>query len=223
MTDMKLLVSLVFIWLVSALVYAYTLRLSKKGARTKSSKPALGAALIVGIFLLGLLVFQLYKDATAPDAQCSAIHMTTTRPPVHLTTATDYFDKGNYDYEIGNCIEAVSDYTTSVLLDPTYAQAYNNRAYTYMRMRNYPDALVDLDRALTINPNYIQALMNRGDIHNYYYAIDRLSAVADYEKVMALGATKGTSVCGHLFLAVHNGWNIGTFLDLPNVMRNPCR
>ena len=70
-----------------------------------------------------------------------------------------------------------------------------------MRLRNYSAALPDLNKALVLNPNYIQALMNRGDIHNYYYAIDRRSAIADYEKVIALGGTRGTSVCGHLFMA----------------------
>jgi tetratricopeptide (TPR) repeat protein len=89
-------------------------------------------------------------------------------------------------------------------------------------MRDYKDALPDLDKALALNPNYIQALMNRGDIHNYYYAIDKQRAIADYKKVIALGGGQETSVCGHLFLAIHNGWNIGTFLDLPREVLGQC-
>jgi hypothetical protein len=60
--------------------------------------------------------------------------------------------------------------------------------------------------------------MNRGDIYNYDYAIDRSRAIADYNRVIALGPTAihDTSVCGHRFLALHNGWNPGTFLDLPH-------
>jgi tetratricopeptide (TPR) repeat protein len=83
-------------------------------------------------------------------------------------------------------------------------------------MHNYADALPDLNKAISLNSNYINALMNRGDIHNYYYAIDRKAAIADYEKVISLGGTKGTSVCGHLYLAQHNGWNLGTVLGLPS-------
>jgi len=64
--------------------------------------------------------------------------------------------------------------------------------------------------------------MNRGDIHNYYL-VDKQSAIADYEKIIALHKTQGTSVCGHLFLAKHNGWNLGTFLDLPGELLNPCQ
>ena len=58
--------------------------------------------------------------------------------------------------------------------------------------------------------------MNRGDIYNYDYNIDRARAIADYDRVIALGpeAMRDTSVCGHRFLAVHNGWNLGTMLDI---------
>jgi tetratricopeptide (TPR) repeat protein len=81
-------------------------------------------------------------------------------------------------------------------------------------MRDYKDALTDLDKALELNPNYVQALMNRGDIHNFYYEINRQSAIADYKKVIELaGPSDTTSVCGHLFLAKHNGWTLGAYLD----------
>ena len=87
-----------------------------------------------------------------------------------------------------------------------------------MRMGDYNSAITDLDRALALNPNYINALTNRGDIHNYYYQIDRKAAIADYEKIIALGVSKGTSICGHLFLAEHNGWNLGTVLSFPQMV-----
>lgn len=130
----------------------------------------------------------------------------------------DYFIRGNYDYDKGNCKQAIKDYTQSIILNPLYPEAYNNRAYTFMRMRNFKDALVDLNKALELNPNYVQALMNRGDIFNYYYAIDRKRAIVDYNKVISLGAKEGTSVCGHLLLAQHNGWNIFTIFDLPAML-----
>ena len=132
----------------------------------------------------------------------------------------DYFLQGNYDYDTGNCVKAIADYTTSISLNPRDAEVYNNRAYTYMRMRDFKDALPDLEKALAINPNYIQALMNRGDIHNYYYEINRSSAIADYEKVISLGGTRGTSVCGHLLLARTNGWTLSTIFELPFVNAN---
>jgi tetratricopeptide (TPR) repeat protein len=158
----------------------------------------------------------MYRDTTLADLQCSASHSTTNIPPAGLKTAADYFEQGNYDYDTGNCVKAIADYTNSINLDSKNPQVYNNRAYTYMRLRDYKSALPDLDRAITLNPNYINALINRGDIHNYYYEIDRKAAIADYQKVIALGGTRGTSVCGHLFLAKHNGWNLGTVFGLPS-------
>lgn len=181
----------------------------------KSKRRAIVLTTTVVVLLSGFLAFVMYRDTTLVDSQCSTSHTVTTPPPANLKTAMDYFELGNYDYDIGNCTKAITDYTNSINLDSKNPQVYNNRAYTYMRLRNFKSALPDLDKALSLNPNYIQALMNRGDIHNYYYAIDRKSAIADYEKVIALGGTKGTSVCGHLYLAKHNGWNLGTLLALP--------
>ncbi len=203
---MKFFVSIAVIAFISTVVYY----LSKKNKRR-----AIILTATVAVLLLGFLAFTMYRDTTLKDIQCSTPHTTTNTPPASLKTAMDFFLQGDYDYDIGNCTKAIADYTTSIKLNPNYPQTYNNRAYTFMRLRDYKSALPDLDKAISLNPNYIQALMNRGDIHNYYYAIDRKSAIADYEKVIALGATRGTSVCGHLFLAEHDGWNLGTFFGLP--------
>jgi tetratricopeptide (TPR) repeat protein len=202
---MKFFVCIAAITMISAVVY-YMFK--------KNKRRAIILTATVAVLLLGFLAYAMYRSATAPDIQCSTSHTTTNTPPASLKTAIDYFLQGDYDYDTGNCAKAIIDYTESIKLNPNYPQAYNNRAYTYMRLRDYKSALPDLDKALLLNPNYIQALMNRGDIHNYYLA-DRKSSIADYKKVIALGATQGTSVCGHLFLAEHDGWNLGTFFGLP--------
>jgi tetratricopeptide (TPR) repeat protein len=202
---MKFFVCIAAISFISAVVYY----LSKKNKRR-----AVILTGTVAVLLLGFLAYAMYKSTFAPDIQCSATHQTTTIPPSSLKTAMDYFEQGNYDYDTGNCAKAIADYTASIKLNSKYPQAFNHRAYTLMRMRNFQSALTDLDKALALNPNYVKALMNRGDIHNYYL-VNRKSAITDYEKVIALGATQGTSVCGHLFLAEHDGWNLGTFFGLP--------
>jgi tetratricopeptide (TPR) repeat protein len=128
-------------------------------------------------------------------------------------TAQDYLAQGDLDYERGYCDEAIADYTHAIDLDPDFAEAYNNRAYIYMVKKDYAAALPDLDRALELRPNYVNALMNRGDIYNYYYAIDYDRAVADYDLVLSIdpNAADHTSVCGHRLLALNHGWN-------PNVL-----
>ncbi len=165
--------------------------------------------ILVFVIVLVLLIgaAKAYGLINTPDRQCLTFHTTTSKQPTQLKTAQDFFALGNYQYDIGNCLQAIVSYTQAIQLDPNFAEAYNNRAYTYMRLRNYKDALLDLDQAIAINPQYVEALMNRGDIYNYYYTIDKQKALADYHNVVALGKEKDKSgsVCGHIAMAETNG------------------
>ncbi len=174
------------------------------------------------VFLLFLFVAKGVSSAFAPDPQCIIPHQTSSQPPSTLTSAQDFFKQGNYDYDVGNCKKAIDDYTQAIQRNPRFEQAYNNRAYTYMRMRDYQHALPDLDRAIQLRPLYVNALMNRGDIYNFYYAIDRKKAMADYDTVLALGfpAYQGTSLCGHRLLAQSNGWNVNVFIKVLSNLAN---
>jgi len=172
----------------------------------------------LGALVCSLLCILLYVVYTGlqPDKQCLTTHETTTKPPKQLKTAQDYFDLGNYNYDRGQCNQAVLNYSLAITFDPKFDRAYNNRAYTYMRMQNYPPALADLNQAIAINPNYIQALMNRGDIYNYYYHIDRKKALKDYDKILSLryDTEKNETLCGHRLLAKTNGWTLSTLVAL---------
>jgi tetratricopeptide (TPR) repeat protein len=133
--------------------------------------------------------------------------------PKALVTAEDFLAQGAYDFDRGDCDAAITAFSRAIELKPNYAEAYNNRAYTYMIKQQYALALPDLDRAIQIRPDYINALMNRGDIYNYYYVIDYDRAIADYDRVLSLGA-QHTSVCGHRMLAQHHGWDPGVVMDI---------
>ena len=155
--------------------------------------------------------------AAETNSWCTTPHQAHSQSPGVLISANDYFTKGDYDYDRGACAQAIADYTKAISIDPTFAAAYNNRAYTYMMEQEYAPALADLYRAIELRPDYAHALMNRGDIYNYAL-IDRPRAIADYDRLIALGpaATRDTQVCGHRFLAVHNGWHLSTILDFPH-------
>jgi len=220
---------LLFLLFVTAIIGVGTYTLSSKLFKTKKSKKfnikSFGISLLVVVLLLSLIALGIYFSSNQADLQCGASHQVTSQVLSSPKTASDWFNQGNYQYDKGNCQLAVADYTKAIALNPKYAQAYNNRAYTNMRMRNYQDALPDLDKAIELDPTYFQALMNRGDIHNYYFAIDRQSAVTDYEKVISVVGPSGgsTNVCGHLLLAKHNGWNLGTFIGLFHNMLGDCK
>lgn len=217
---MKFFVTMVFILFVGLLIYRFSSKKSgKRKDNTEIKRKAIRLTIGVVIVLLSTLAYVMYRSATAPDTQCTVTHVTTSSPPARLETAIDYFNQGNFDYDTGNCVKAISDYSISIMLNPVFPQVYNNRAYTFMRLRDYKDALPDLNIALALNPNYVQALMNRGDIHNYYFEIDRKSAIEDYKRVISRGGIQTTSVCSHLFLAEHNGWNLMAVLDFPLLLK----
>ena len=174
----------------------------------------LAVATATSCVALGL--FAAYS-ASQPVVSCGSISKEPfSTAPAILVTAQDYLEQGNYDYEQGDCDKAIDDYTRAIDLNPNFAEAYNNRAYVFMVKKNYAAALPDLDRALQLRPDYVNALMNRGDIYNYYYAINYEQAVADYDQVLRIdpSAPNHTSVCGHRLLALHHGWNPYVFGDL---------
>lgn len=186
----------------------------------RSSAPRIGrwvfATLVVAVLLILAVVVLVVQSVTQPVVSCSPVEGASTRPPATLTAARDFLALGDYDYDQGNCDGAIAAYSRAIELDPNFAEAYNNRAYTRMVKQDYANALPDLDRAIELRPGYVNALMNRGDIYNYYYAIDRRRAIEDYDRVLQLvpGPESHTSVCGHRLLALHNGWSPGVFLEL---------
>ena len=162
--------------------------------------------LAAGLWLVGVRGFR----QTAPQTVTPVCIST---PTTVLNTAADYMARGDHDYDLGDYACAIEAYSRAIELKPDFAEAYNNRAYTYMKMENYASALPDLDQAIQLRPDYVNALMNRGDIHNYYYQIDYDRAIADYDRVIQLHP-EHTSVCGHRLLALHHGWDLSVFGDL---------
>ena len=166
----------------------------------------------IGVFLLASILIVRLNTAQRPSA-CTSGSVPVTERPAELVGAQDYFAQGDFDYERGECDLAISDYSRAIELDPNFAEAYNNRAYTYMVQHNYAAALPDLDKAIELRPGYVNALMNRGDIYNYYYHINYDRAIADYDRALKLGAAHN-SVCGHRLLALHHGWDANVFVEV---------
>lgn len=188
---------------------------TKRSSAPKTKKWVFAAG-VVAVLLCLAAVLYMVQSVAQPVVSCSPVEGASSRPPAALVTAQDFFALGNYEYDQGSCDGAIAAYSRAIELDPNFAEAYNNRAYTNMVKQDYAAALPDLDRAIQLRPNYVNALMNRGDIYNYYYHIDRQRAIADYDRVLLLvpGEESHTLVCGHRLLALHNGWSPGVFLDL---------
>jgi tetratricopeptide (TPR) repeat protein len=174
------------------------------------------------LITLGLVAIIVSACGRAPlqDGQCSNPRRQAAVYPQDPTTADEALKRGGEAFDGGNCSQAIAAYTQALALNPKDAEAYNNRAYTYMRMQNYSAALKDLDQALSIRPDYVHALMNRGDIHNYYFEQDRKKAIADYDHILRIGGKSGEpSLCGHRAVAIYNlpgheGWNVRSWFKL---------
>lgn len=185
---------------------SYTRKVSRK-------KNIVVVGFIIVLLLCGGIVWYSFRQ----DTQCTSYHTTSLQPPKSLQSAEDFFSQGNYDYTVGKCQQAITDYSKAIALNHDIPELYNNRAYTYMRMQQYAPALIDLDTALMLRPYYLEALMNRGDIYNYDFAINHQKALADYTTVMSITTPperQMLSLCGHRLLAQTNGWSLATVWQL---------
>lgn len=176
----------------------------KKGNLVKRYWWFVVVAIILLIVVRGEKTYREMKG----DKFCQTKHSPTTMKPLGLVTAQDWLYMGDYDFESGNCLQAINDLNMAIGINPKYAEAYNNRGYVKTRLKRYAEALPDFDKAIELRPDYPHALMNRGDLYNYYLAVkDKTKAMMDYDKVMSFGkeTIKSEAVCGHRDMATYNG------------------
>lgn len=189
---MKLLVILTFTFFVSYFIYLFF---------RKKKKLGLTLAIIFALSMVIMTASAIHRGQKQPDGWCGRPHQTISYPPEKQVTAMDFFELGNYEYDLGNCEKAIEAYSKSIKLNPKYAQSYNNRGYTYMRLREFDEALLDLTIALGIKPDYVNALRNRADV--YSYKKDYEMARKDYETAIKFGGSN--NLCGDLFTAKFEG------------------
>ena len=163
--------------------------------------------------LLGAIAILWLVDAGVFRVAQPAAVVSLLKPPAALNTAADYLAQGDYEFQQGTYQQAIEAYSRALELNPNFPEAYNNRAYAYMTLQNYVLALPDLDKAIELRPNYVNALMNRGDIRNYYYDVDRTRAIQDYDRVLAI-APNTPSLCGHRMIAFHGGWDPTIYAEI---------
>lgn len=204
---MKLIVLILFIAGFTAAVYLFLVHIKK------IDWTALKISLVFGVLLTLFFGFVIFEASRGEGNWCDRYHDSIVYPPADLKTGMNWFEKGNFDYDLGNCKEAINSYTKSIALNPKYPEAFNNRAFTYMQLREYDKALTDLNSALALNPNYVNALMNRGDV--YRQKGDSEAAKKDYQKIIDLTGRTATAACGHLFMVTHDTKNILTWFTMP--------
>jgi tetratricopeptide (TPR) repeat protein len=74
----------------------------------------------------------------------------------HITVeGNEYLDKRNYS-------KALDHYDQAIEIDPTYADAWNNKGIALHNLRKFKEAIDCCDMALKINPSYADAWNNKG-------------------------------------------------------------
>jgi tetratricopeptide (TPR) repeat protein len=101
---------------------------------------------------------------------CSHVSVPTEKPAIAigpLDTAEAYLQRGDLYSEIRDYESAIADYTQAIRLNPDYAEAYNNRGYTFAMegKGGMAKAIADYSKAIQLRPDYAYAYNNRGVVY----------------------------------------------------------
>ena len=86
--------------------------------------------------------------------------------------------------EKGGLIQALSNYSKAIAIDPGYAHAYNGLGNIYCRQREFTQALANYNKAIAINSNDAEIYVNRGIC--YAQQGNLTQAMLDFKKAIAI-------------------------------------
>lgn len=95
--------------------------------------------------------FDLYVRLTGQDADTI------------MRTAREHFGKAGVHAAEGRRIEAINEYGKAIELYPAYAEALDQRAFSFMELGLHQQALRDLDESLYLNPDGMSAFFCKGE------------------------------------------------------------
>ena len=147
------------------------------------------------LFLILSLMFLL----SAPSIFAETIN--TSKEPSYQQTITDipagtaqeYYNRGNIYGKKGNLIQAISDYTKAIEINPIFTEAYYNRGNTYEKQGNLTQAISDYTKAIEINPIFTEAYYNRGN--TYEKQGNLTQAISDYTKAIETNPKYAAAYC----------------------------
>ena len=105
--------------------------------------------------------------------------------------ADDFYIQGGDKSQKGDYQGAIAAYSQALVLNPNYAEAYNNRGITRSDLGDKKGAIADYNEALRINPNSAEAYYNRGNAR--FNLGDKEGAIQDYQKAANLYQQEGNT------------------------------
>ncbi|MCC6617137.1 MAG: tetratricopeptide repeat protein [Anaerolineae bacterium] len=133
-------------------------------------------------------------------------------------SAEEYFrrayKKHQEDHDLPGAIE---DYSQAIRLNPSFAMAYNNRAWVRLDMDDVDGALVDVDAAAGLDPKLVYAYYNRG------IALDRKGdyddAITAYNNALAIDTTYLSAYYNRALTRYRTGDYSGSMVDYETAIK----
>jgi tetratricopeptide (TPR) repeat protein len=95
-----------------------------------------------------------------------------------------YYLRGIAFGDTGDLVNAISDYTTAIMIEPLYGPAYINRGVAFLERREIDLAIEDFNNAIRLKTNPPDSYTNRG---NAFYKKGELNrAIEDYTVAISL-------------------------------------
>jgi tetratricopeptide (TPR) repeat protein len=110
---------------------------------------------------------------------------TATLPQSLQLNASDYFLRGLSKADRGDFKGAIADYDQAISLNPTFANAHNNRALLKVdKLNDVQGALSDYNQAISLDPKSAMAYNNRGILKDDLNDVQ--GALSDYNQAIFL-------------------------------------
>jgi tetratricopeptide (TPR) repeat protein len=109
----------------------------------------------------------------------------------YSSDATRWFDTGNIQVQLKNYSQAVDAFDHAIALEPSYFEAWNNKADALNKNNQYQDALIASNQTIRLNPQYIQGWLNRGTILYMLGQYDE--ELAAYDRAISIEPTNTTA------------------------------
>ncbi len=101
------------------------------------------------------------------------------------TTAKDYYQKSFQFINAGSTQDAIDLLALAIAKDPSYFDAYYNRAVLYYCQEKYDKALADLNKAISLKPDHPGAYASRATVYDQLNRADE--SLADLKTAARLG------------------------------------
>lgn len=114
-------------------------------------------------------------------------------PPAENSQEKMLLKTGHVHMKHGDFQSAIKDYTNAIIVNPTFAGAYNARGMANRKMKDFHSALQDYNTALTLHNNLAATYNNRGVIYMEIRQIE--AALTDFDKAINLEPNNSYGYC----------------------------